>query len=295
MERLRFAWWNTRLVYKDGVKQQEIACEVVRRLIDEAGIVLLALGEVTEAQAEMLRDACHTRPLSLLAGNSVPRGMALCYRRDILDLHSFERVTTRWRDKELHRILHAKFVGRLSPLHVFINHWPSDYRNNAAAAEQRRLAQDLRSRLRKMTTLSHSVVIGDFNVEPFDTAMCDELEASRSRDAVTKGRALLYNPFWRLLGERQSLREALLQPRRSAGTYLYRSSNATSQWYTMDQILVSAPLLNPEEWHLLEEETFIWQEPPLLAEKTGRPSHEFDHFPIVGTLRSPVQSQEEGS
>jgi endonuclease/exonuclease/phosphatase family metal-dependent hydrolase len=288
MERLRFAWWNTRLVHKDGAKQQEIACEVVRRLIDEAGVVLLALGEVTETQAEMLRDACHTRPLSLLADDSVPRKMALCYRRDILDLHSYERLTTGWRNKELQRILHAELIGLPLPLHVFVNHWPSNYMNDSSQAERSRLAQDLRAKLRDMPTLSQVVILGDFNVEPFDAAICEELEASRSRDAVTKGRALLYNPFWRLLGERQSLGEALLQPRKSAGTYLYRSSNATSQWYTMDQILVSAPLLNPEKWHLLEEETFIWQEPPLLVEKTGCPRHEFDHFPIVGTLRSPV-------
>ena len=295
MERLRFAWWNTRLVHKDGAKQQEIAGEVVRRLIDEAGVVLLALGEVTEAQAGMLRDACRTRPLSLLVGDSVPRGMALCYRRDILQLDDHRRITTGWRDKVMERILHAELSGLPSPLHVFVNHWPSNYMNDSSQAERSRLAQHLRGKLREMPGLSHVVILGDFNVEPFDAALGQELEASRSRDAVTKGKALLYNPFWRLLGERQSLREALQQPRRSAGTYLYRSSNATSQWYTMDQILVSAPLLNPEEWHLLEEETFIWQEPPLLAEKTGRPSHEFDHFPIVGTLRSPVQSQEEGS
>ncbi len=96
MERLRFAWWNTRLIRRDEPRQQELACEVVRRLIDEAGVVLLALGEVTEDQAEMLRDACRTRPLGLLAGDSVPRGMALCYRRDLLRLHGHERITTEW-------------------------------------------------------------------------------------------------------------------------------------------------------------------------------------------------------
>lgn len=209
MERLRFAWWNTRLVHKDGAKQQEIACEVVRRLIDEAGVVLFALGEVTEAHAEMLRDACRTRPLSLLAGDSVPPGMALCYRRDILDLYSYGRITTGWRNKELRRILYAELSGLPLPLHVFVNHWPSSYLNDSAQAERNRLAQDLRGQLRDIPGLSQVVILGDFNVEPFDPVLCQELEASRAREAVTKGRALLYNPFWRLLGERQSLQEAL--------------------------------------------------------------------------------------
>ncbi len=149
------------------------------------------------------------------------------------------------KDRELQRILHTELIGLPSTLriHLFINHWPSDHLNDSAAAARSRLAQDLRNRLRSMPTTPHVMMLGDFNVEPFDAAISEELEASRSRDAVRKGRALLYNPFWRLLGERQSLQEALLLPRRGAGTYLYRSSNATSQWYTMDQILVSAPLL----------------------------------------------------
>lgn len=70
-------------------------------------------------------------------------------------------------------------------------------------------------------------------------------------------------------------------PRQGAGTYLYRSSNATSQWFTMDQILVSAPLLDPANWHLWEEQTSIWQAPPLVDVKTGRLRYQFDHFPSL--------------
>jgi hypothetical protein len=262
---------------------------VVRRLIDELGVVLLALGEVTEAQAGTLKAACGARPLALQVGNSVPRGMTLCHRSDIIEIEKLERVTTVWRRKALRHILYAHFVGLSAPLHVFVNHWPSNHLNNAAAAERSRLAQHLRDKSRNLPASSHVVILGDFNVEPFDVSMCEELEATRSRTAVGTGKALLYNPFWRLLGEQQSLQQSLRQPREGAGTYLYRSSNATSQWYTMDQLLVSAPLLRPEGWHLWEEETFVWQEPPLLDEKMGRLRRPFDHFPIVGTLHPPVQ------
>lgn len=289
MECLRIAWWNTRLIRRDGSRQRGIACDVVRHLIDELGVVILALGEVTEGQAELLQSSCRTRPLGLQAGNSVPRGMALYHRSDLLELESLERVTTVWRRKALGHILYAHVLGLSSPLHLFVNHWPSNHLNNAAAAERSRLAQHLRDKVCNLPASSHVVIMGDFNAEPFDVAMSDELEATRSRAAVSTGKALLYNPFWRLLGERQSLQQALLQPREGAGTYLYRSSNATSQWYTMDQLLVSAPLLKPGGWHLWEEETFVWQEPPLLDEKMGRLRRPFDHFPIVGTLHPPVQ------
>jgi Endonuclease/Exonuclease/phosphatase family len=299
MELLRFAWWNTRLAREAGDNQRQVAREVVKRLVDREGVWLLALGEVNEKDAEELRQACETSGLDLLAGDSVPRNLALVYRRDGLDLKRHEAMISMWGKKNLEHCLHVVFTERDGGcrFHLFVVHWPSNYMDNAASDERRTLAHDLCTEIRSIADSEHVVILGDFNVEPFDAAFRG-LQASRARESVREGRARLYNPFWRLLGERQHLQAALESPRdrKGAGTYWYRGSNDMTKWYTYDQFLVSASLLDPKGWHLSEDATAIWQEPPLINENTGRPRYKFDHFPIVGTLRPPAPSSvQEGS
>jgi hypothetical protein len=91
----------------------------------------------------------------------------------------------------------------------------------------------------------------------------------------------LYNPFWRLLGERQLLEEEG-QGRLGAGTHYFKSG-LDDRWRTYDQFLVSGSLLSGSGWELKEGATQIWQKPPLLR-PDGNLIVGFDHFPILGLL-----------
>jgi len=69
------------------------------------------------------------------------------------------------------------------------------------------------------------IVIGDFNDEPFSDAMQSQLRGVRERRLVhgDPDRELLYNPFWRKLGEHRPA--GRVAPSFSpAGTYYYGSN-----------------------------------------------------------------------
>lgn len=290
MECFRFAWWNTRLRWKKDARQQEVARSVIQRLVDDEEVLVVALGEVEKEHAETLRQACKTGSLDLLLmGDAESRPLALLYRSDVFDCQSYRVLESRRGRKRLVGGLCARLQARdqAGDFHVFAIHWPSGYKNADASNERHELARDLRAEIHEIPGTPQVLILGDFNVEPFDAALDAGLTASRAREWVSKGRALLYNPFWRLLGEQQSLQEALQRPRnrKSAGTYWQSSASPMTPWYTMDQFLVSASLLEANGWHLWEDATAIWQEPPLLDEEKGRLHSDFDHFPIVGALR----------
>ncbi len=136
------------------------------------------------------------------------------------------------------------------------------------------------------------MVLGDFNDEPFNESMSTALLGSRDRNLVRKVPQLLYNPFWRLMGERQVLEEEK-DGRLGAGTHYFEGTVAT-HWHTYDQFLVSASLLSGPGWVLKEGGTRIWQKPPLLR-SPGRFASSFDHFPILGVLTHMRPSENPGA
>lgn len=90
-------------------------------------------------------------------------------------------------------------------------------------------------------------------------------------------------------------RPLVLSPaRRSRVPHPVRSAGACFRQPRCGNMLQGMELIRFAWWHLSEDATAIWQEPPLVNEKTGRPRHEFDHLPIMGALRSPAHSSVQG-
>ena len=125
-----------------------------------------------------------------------------------------------------------------------------------------RLARDL-SEAARLTGHDRSMLIGDFNFEPFDTAMIsaeklhavpDRRDASRGERTVAgETRTMMYNPMWRLFGDDGGS---------PAGTYFHRNSGTvTPFWRVFDQV-VPRPSLIP---------AFAAGEPLVVLECGGRP------------------------
>lgn len=84
MEILRFGWWNTSLApagkprTDNSPARWDVAREVVRQLVDGAGLDLLALGEVVADDVELLCDTCDTvfldRLVSQPGDETLPKG-----------------------------------------------------------------------------------------------------------------------------------------------------------------------------------------------------------------------------
>jgi len=301
--RLGIGWWNVGLSplgkpSERYAERVEIASEVLRELILAEGVDLLGLGEVTED------DLTKLVPPELLNGQFelvVPRRQphpqkrlspAVLYNRAKIQLlEKKTRDTGRIGKFKLNSLdLTFAVEGLDEPLCVMVAHWPSrrerggvEWRNTMA----QNLGEAIRDLAREAERPPHVVVLGDFNDEPFDPSMAEYLEASRDRTLVRRQRFLLYNPFWRLLGERQPL-ERECEGRIGAGTYYYRSGGA-NRWYTFDQILFSCCFLDPEGCSLQEKEVRIWQKPPLLGNE-GRPVRGFDHFPVTAAVGAKLRT-----
>ena len=149
-----------------------------------------------------------------------------------------------------------------------------------------RLARDL-SEAEAMVEHDRSMLIGDFNFEPFDTAMVsaeklhavpDHQDALRlQRTVAGESRAMMYNPMWRFFGDENGS---------PAGTYFHRNSEtATPFWHVFDQVILRPSLLPA---YAAEDPLVVTEAGgrPLLDSATGRPDRDrfSDHLPLTVRL-----------
>lgn len=167
----------------------------------------------------------------------------------------------------------------LSEFSVFFVHWPSDL-DPEGPKKRREIAQALRAMLPEPG--SRYLLLGDFNEEPFGAALVEGLRAGRDRAyARENSGAWLYNAAWRLLGEQRALAAGAEDPVHAVGTY-FKSNLSEARWRTVDQLLLSPPLLHTSGWCFDEPSLrVLWPELLLSVRPNARgPSFEFDHLPL---------------
>lgn len=162
-------------------------------------------------------------------------------------------------------------------LYVFVNHWPS--RVSDETGKQRcEVASVLRRRIDEILEKDPAadiVVIGDMNDEPRDRSLTDCLRASGVRDEAA-GR-VLYNTTW------------TVQETEGRGSYNFRGD-----WQTIDQIVISAGLLDERGFRWRTGSTdVVMNEYQLFRPNTpqARPNRTYggdnyyggysDHLPVV--------------
>lgn len=147
-------------------------------------------------------------------------------------------------------------------------------------------AQALRSAVEatELNTLAESVLIGDFNMRPYDAGMVDPtaLNAAPCRHEARRPRKIagidyphFYNPCWELLGNRDSNR----QP----GTHRRNDRTDSVRWWLIDQLLIR-PMIAGK---------LVARTPQILTEVGGTRlvtprgnanKNISDHLPIVAAL-----------
>lgn len=294
---LRLAWWNTHLSPRRGSRvatdeQWQTVAEVASGLFRTDGADVLAVGEVTPEDVFKLRTSVSS-DLQLFCEDRADVRVGMLYDGTKLKVLDYRKSMTAYAGKSLVRGFEMSVVllQTNTRASLFLMHWPS--RMVAQAERERKaLGSDLRSRIRELQEEQGEstpiLVVGDFNDEPFDVSMSDELCGSRDRTLVRRNPGLLYNPFWRWLGEQQTLAEER-SGRLGAGTHFFRSDHL-SWWFTFDQALVSHSLLGGSGWVLWEEGTGVCPSSQLLDD--GRMVVGFDHLPIVVTLIQEANSEE---
>lgn len=170
-------------------------------------------------------------------------------------------------------------------------HWRSDLGGHEDASAQRSRSADaikvaISQALEEFGADAHVLVVGDFNVEPFDETF-NVLPTARFRDVVRRhkprgrGDVLLYNTSWRWMGESEPWAGQSIPS--NAGTFFSRR-NSPHAWRTFDQVLVSASLLRETGWTLMESSTKTLIPDEIFDAQRGRLKKPLDHVPIVGQL-----------
>ncbi len=309
LDELRVAWWNTNLSplphheepRHNSHGRWEVACGVVRGLARDEQVDLLVLGEVMPEDVDRLRDNVREH----IAYETIVDDRSRERRSDLALLYNPTRLRVACRLDPVSETFGKEPASAVFPvgfvavdgavLWVFAVHWRSQ-RQTAGEHHRAEAAMELRrliARLRGQGSPQLGIVLGDFNDEPGSASVERHLRASRERALARAEPSMLYNPTWRLLGERLPYTPES-NPRSVAGTHHFRDAEPATRWYTYDQLIVTPDLVQHDApWNLAEDSLHIWWEEALFVPSGGL-GRGFDHLPIVATLRRSPGSTSQG-
>lgn len=294
--RISFVWWNTSLSpggRNRATEEQRLwVCEAVDFILNECDVDFIALGEVTDKDISALNDSCR------LDGFRIHNGFVKAGRSyfDTCFIYKLEKmellgedinITSNKGGRTLKIAQRADFMipGNEHPVHIFISHWPSLLWCHENSADRHSLGMRLRDAVENISVdlgkLADVILMGDYNDEPFDASLAEQLMATRDRDLARTKLHLLYNPFWRRMTSASFYSQGH-EEQGGCGTYFRESGNIT-RWRTFDQIIFSPTFLERGPWHLNESLTGILEMPGCF-EMVVDANQIFDHLPVIGVI-----------
>lgn len=147
-------------------------------------------------------------------------------------------------------ILYVKGAFLDVTLHIFVNHWPSNYGGKERAIPKRKATAELLMKqikiIQKNDKLAEIVLIGDFNEDPID----DNVKILEKLGFI--------NQMSPMMGVKNK------------GTYVYRGKD-----YFYDQIIISEGLNTNQGLHFLKDSVFILDKP-----KYRQQDGKYKHYPF---------------
>ena len=151
-------------------------------------------------------------------------------------------------------ILYVKGTFDEAILHIFVNHWPSNYSGLERGTLRRSVAANvLRKTIDEILMQDENaniILMGDFNEGPLAKAVYDVLNTNINREKVAENRYQLWNPMAPIMGIE------------NGGTYKYRGIDNV-----IDQFIVSKGLIdengleiNPRSVKVLNRDKYRQQE-----------------------------------
>ena len=147
-------------------------------------------------------------------------------------------------------ILYVKGTFLDVTLHIFVNHWPSNYGGKERAIPKRKATAKLLMNqiktIQKNDKLAEIILIGDFNEDPID----DNVKILEKLGFI--------NQMSSMMGEKNK------------GTYVYRGKD-----YFYDQIIISEGLNTNQGLHVSKDSIFILDKP-----KYRQQDGKYKHYPF---------------
>jgi hypothetical protein len=264
---IKILFWNT------NKKNLDVA---ISTLASDLAVNVILLAEYPSSPASLLSSIRDKVDLRYFAPLHI-KNKFVCISNDI-DLSLSELVSEpRF---SMRRFIHDSHSSMLVTIHGVdpMNH-DIDHRNGHA--------QLLMAQLKSLSSkykAQRLIIIGDFNVNPFDKCMTLPIayNSVMTRECAKQGIRgyqfeeydFFYNPMWSLFGD---LSEG------PSGTYFYTGTSGMQGWNMLDQVMLHHSLADYLDTVRIVDSTVNLD----LADARGHPNaiEYSDHFPILITLK----------
>jgi hypothetical protein len=266
-------------------EQRDIACRVILNLMQVVKADFIALGEMSDVDLSYIAETCGQLGYSFRA-ETTKAGRSrfdVCYiynDKKIVVLNSKDIVSAKG-DTTL-KVAKRVDIGILEDgavFHVFISHWPSRLWCERHNANRHTFGVRLRDAFEDVLSSNdpkpYVILLGDYNDEPFDESLSEQVMATRDIDLVRKTKHLLYNPFWKHLSKQST-------DHHGAGSYFYKKGQLT-KWHTFDQLMFSQAFVVSDNWVYNDSCDLILEIPELIS-MVNKPKNIFDHLPVYGIV-----------
>ncbi len=290
---LRFAWWNAALSpaapqAKSNASEDAYAtvCDHITSLLQEHSCDFLALCEVSQNDVAHFTRHLQIHGISILdLTHTVGRtrfDIAVIYNNKKIKVHHKHSLNKTMTDQIIKaaQVVDVVNIDDNKVIHVYLCHWASRINSSGSAKRMESARMIYQSASEHMAKGEDVIVMGDFNDNPYDQSLIDNLHASRCHDTVRKyPKQFFYNPFWRSVVSEQRYSHLAKNTQYRSGSLKFKEFSGT-MWHSYDQIIVSGSFLNNGEWHLNEYEAKVIASKSILGDYEDS-KHFIDHLPIV--------------
>ena len=242
----------------------DLKIEHLKEVIEEIDADIFGFCEIENREiCELLNAHLHNQNYQIIHFDSPDkRGIdnVLFYDPDIIDiLESFPINIPMNKGSTTRDILYVR--GRISEndIHIFVNHWPSNYGGKSKAISKRaKTAAILKINVEEILKKDHQaeiIVMGDLNEDPTDVNVLGILNSTLSYETARYPSYNFFNLMSKHLGKEKT------------GTYVYRGDDL---FY--DQILVSPGLLDSKGLSVDSPSAHIHDKPKYRQQK-GKYAH----------------------
>lgn len=289
---LSIVWWNTSLSppisSKRGaapIEKKKIIASVIKKFM-ESNYEFICFGEVSSEDLVFFETVIEPQKLGYFCAKGTEKDSRLYFDTCIYfkKRHSLQRQNGADAKKFIMGSSNRnykvgqkyKFTLSLGEEIIFyLSHWPSRLRDIdlqiTSIAERLRIDIEAESE-----TVNNIILVGDYNVEPYDKRIMSQLQSSREKDIVLKRPNIFYNPCWKFLTAAQTIHNWS-----KTGTYHYPSAQFNC-WQIIDQIMLSKNFLT-EAWNFNDELIQI-VDPNQLMNDQNLDYNVSDHYPLTANI-----------
>lgn len=282
-------FWNTGLLHiKEDERDYQTCIDLLEGFLEKNDIDVLALCEVDEEAISKISTEARKHKYKVMSAVDEVASrnkfdMCVLFNKSVSKVEKKKGLyySESNRNYRVGQEFELIFKDSYQPIFLYVCHWRS--RIHGDELVRNKCGSELKRRIDKNTVFTknpYTIIVGDFNDEPFNDSLQEYLRATRDIHIIEDKQDLLYNPSWNTFGTRNIDTEQYF-----AGTYFYNNGSLTN-WHNFDQIIVSSAFLQRNGgWKLCNEKMEILEIPWYLRIVKDKKT-KYDHLPVYCMFES---------